>query len=154
MKHIKLFEEFNIETLDYKKFSEFYVFQLDSRSEKRMFENISEFLGGNVYSPTGSLFEILYELTEDIDKSERYNMSNARLKEIIPYESDAETKFDYHLIMYKVRIGGQVKHVAVIDESEVDVFNEDPYIFFVNANDVDYMKEKLQGKIAGKKFGL
>ena len=155
MKHIKLFEEFNRETIDYKKFSEFYVFQLDSISEKKMFENISEFLGGNVYSPTGNLHEALYDLTEDIDKSEVFNKSNARLKEVVSYESDAgDNIFSYHLIKYKVNIGGQVKHVAVIDESEVETFNEDPYIFFVDANDVDYMKEKLNGFIHGKNYGI
>ena len=155
MKHIKLFEEFNNETLNYEKFSKLYDLQLDSRAEKRLFDNMSEFLGSNVYSPTGNLRKALYDLTEDIDKSEAKNKIYGKFKEIITYESDAgDNIFGYHLIKYKVSIGGQVKHVAVIDESEVEIFNEDPYIFFVNADDVDYMKEKLRGKIAGKKFGL
>ena len=152
MKHIKLFEEFNRETLDYKKFSELYDLQLDSISEKKLFLNMSSFLGHKVYSPTGNLLDTLYDLTEKIDKKEAETKIHGMFKEIYTYEADS--KFGYHLIKYKVSIGGQIKHVAVIDESEVEKFNEDPYIFFVNADDVDYMKTKLEGYAHGKHYGI
>jgi hypothetical protein len=155
MKHIKLFEEFNRETLSYEKFSKLYDLQLDNRAEKRLFDNMSEFLGGNIYALTDKLREAIYDLTDAIDKSEAKDKIYGRFKEIITYESDAgDNIFGYHLIKYKVNIGGQIKHIICIDESEVEQFNEDPYIFFANADDVDYMKEKLEGYVHGKNYGI
>lgn len=138
MKHIKLFEEFNRETLDYENFSEMYDIQLDEGGKKRMFDDMSNFLENKVYSPTGNLLDIIDEMTEKLKDDSKIEYSFAT----------------YSLIKYKLPIGGQVKHVAVIDESQVEKFNENPYFFFINADDVDYMKEQLHGKLSGKKFGL
>jgi len=143
MKHIKLFEEFSRETLDYENFSKLYDIHLDEKGKRRMFNDISNFLENRVYSPTGNLLEAIDEMTEKLKG------------ESVDYDSKIEYSFaTYSLIKYKLKIGGQEKHVAVIDESQIEKFSENPYIFFVNADDVDYMKEKLYGHMHGKNYGI